>query len=79
MDKHAQFARAAKPYLDAERLMKEKENQEHFDELAASYEEAKANEAAALQAQLDEQKRLDEEKAAATAAYKAGKKNKSSD
>ena len=76
MDKHAQFARAAKPYLDAERLMKEKENQEHFDELAASYEEAKANEAAALQAQLDEQKRLDEEKAAAKAAYKAGKKNK---
>jgi hypothetical protein len=76
MDKHAQFARAAKPYLDAERLMKEKENQEHFDELAASYEEAKANEAAALQAQLDEQKRLEDEKAATKAAYKAGKKNK---
>ena len=73
MDKHAQFARAAKPYLDAERLMKEKENQEHFDELAAAYEEAKANEAASLQAQLDEQKRLDEEKAAAKAAIKAEK------
>ena len=71
MDKHAQFTRAAKPYLDAERLMKEKENQEHFDELAASYEEAKASAEAALQAQLDEQKRLDEEKAAAKAAIKA--------
>ena len=72
-DKHTQFALAAKPYLDAQKLMKEKENQEHFDELAASYEEAKASAEAALQAQLDEQKRLEEEKAAAKAAIKAEK------
>ena len=72
-DKHTQFALAAKPYLDAQKLMKEKENQEHFDELAAAYEEAKASAEAALQAQIDEQKRLEEEKAAAKAAIKAEK------
>lgn len=83
MDKHAFFARAAKPYLDAERIVKEKENNEHFDEIVAKYDEAKANQAAALQAQIDEQKRLEAEKAAKTqmlkdekAAAKLAKKNK---
>ncbi len=64
MDKHAQFARAAKPYLDAEKLMKDKENYAHFDDIAAMYEESKAAAEAARQAQLDEQKRLEEEKEA---------------
>lgn len=73
MDKHAQFSRAAKPYLDAQKLIKEKENLEHFDELAARYEESKANAEAARQAQIEEQKRLDEKKAAAKAALKAEK------
>ena len=48
-------------------------NYEHFSELEARYEEAKANVEAALQAQLEEQKRLDEEKAAAKAAKKNSK------
>lgn len=73
MDKHAQFARAAKPYLDAEKLMKDKENYAHFDDIAEMYEESKAAAEAARQAQLDEQKRLDEEKAALKAALKAEK------
>ena len=73
MDKHAYFARAAKPYLDAQKLIKEKENQEHFEELEARYDEAKASSEAALQAQLEEQKRLEEEKTAAKAAAKAEK------
>ena len=73
MDKHAFFGRAAKPYLDAERIVKEKENTTHFEEIAAKYDEAKADEEAALQAQIDEQKRLEEEKAAAKAAIKAEK------
>ncbi len=75
MDKHAYFSRAAKVYLDAQKIIKEKENYEHFEELEAKYEESKANVEAALQAQLEEQKRLDEEKAAAKAAAKAAKKN----
>lgn len=73
MDKHAQFARAAKPYLDAEKLMKDKENYAHFDDIAAMYEESKAAAEAARQAQLDEQKRLEEEKAARTRQLKEEK------
>jgi len=73
MDKHAQFARAAKPYLDAEKLMKDKENYAHFDDIAAMYEESKAAAEAARQAQLDEQKRLEEEKAEKTRQLKEEK------
>ncbi len=80
MDKHAFFARAAQPYLDAERIVKEKENTTHFEEIAAKYDDAKAAEEAALQAQLEEAKRLEAEKAEKTAAIKAekaaAKKNK---
>ncbi len=42
MDKHARFARAAKPYLDAEKLMRQKEDYTHLDEIEAVYDEAKA-------------------------------------
>ncbi len=76
MDKHVQFARAAKPYLNAEKLIREEENYKHFDELADKYEEAKAANEAAHQAKLDEQKRLEEEKAAAKLAAKAEKEAK---
>ena len=41
-DKHANFNRAAKPYLAAEKLIKQKENYTHFEEIAAMYDEAKA-------------------------------------
>lgn len=73
MDKHAYFSRAAKVYLDAQKIIKEKENYEHLDELQAKYEEAKTNVEAAAQAQQEEQKRLNEEKAAAKAAKKDAK------
>ena len=73
LDKHAVFNRAAKPYLDAEKLMKDKENYAHFDDIAEMYEESKAAAEAARQAQLDEQKRLEEEKAARTKQLKEEK------
>lgn len=83
MDKHAQFNRAAKPYLDAAKLMKEKENYAHFEDIAAKYEEAKMRSEAERAAQIEEQKRLEaekqalkEEKAAEKAAAKLAKKNK---
>lgn len=76
MDKHAHFSSAAKPYLDAEKLIKEKANHEHFDEIAEQYEEAKAATEAQRLAQIEEQKRLEEEKAAAKAAKKVTKSRK---
>ena len=73
MDVHARFNQAAKPFLDAEKLFKEKENFTHLEEISAEYDEAKARVEAEREAKLAEQKRLDEEKAAQKAAIKAEK------
>ena len=42
MDEFARFNRAAKPYNDAVKFLKQYENYSHFDEIEALYEEAKA-------------------------------------
>ena len=42
-DEFAEFNRAAKPYIDARTLLVQEENFKHFDEIAALYDEAKAN------------------------------------
>lgn len=73
MDIHARFNQAAKPFLDAERLYKEKENFTHLEEISAEYDEAKARVEADRAAKVAEQKRLDEEKAAQKAAIRAEK------
>ncbi len=41
MDKHAYFNRAAKVYLDAEKLIKQKDNYSHFEEIEKKYDDAK--------------------------------------
>lgn len=43
MDEFAQFNRAAKPYIDARKLLLQKENYSHFEEIADLYDEAKIN------------------------------------
>ncbi len=81
MDKHAYFARAAKPYLDAEKVVKQEENYKHFDEIAEKYEEAKVRyeqamaeaEAAALK-EKEEQAAYAAQLKAEKAAKKAAKK-----
>ena len=73
MDKHAYFGRAAKAYLDAEKVVKEKENYTHLEELASQYDEAKARSEAARAAQIEEQKRLEAEKAEKAKQLKAEK------
>ncbi len=83
MDKHAYFARAAKPYLDAEKLVKQEENYKHFEDIAEMYEEAKARKEQA-EAEAEEKARKEKEEAdayaaqlkAEKAAKKAAKKNK---
>lgn len=86
--KHAIFARAAKPYLDAKKLIEQAENYTHLDEIEALYDEAKvrheaklkadAAELAALKAEEEAMKaRIKEEKAAKKLAKKAeSKENK---
>ncbi len=83
MDKHAYFARAAKPYLDAEKLVKQEENYKHFEEIAEMYEDAKVRYEQA-QAEAEEKARKEKEEAdayaaqlkAEKAAKKAAKKSK---
>ncbi len=41
MDRHAMFNRAAKPYLDAEKMVQQYENYQHFDEIVTEYDAAK--------------------------------------
>ena len=83
MDKHAQFNRAAKPYVESKKLLNQQENFSHFDEIAAQYDIAKENVAIAEKEEAEaEAKRIAEEKAelerrkAEKAEKKAAKKNK---
>ncbi len=79
MEKHAYFSRAAKPYLDAEKLIKQEENYQHLDEITAMYDEAKARYEQELAEAEEQRKRLEaEEKAYAEKlkAEKAAKKQK---
>ena len=73
MDKHAYFGRAAKAYLDAEKVVKEKENYTHLDELDSKYEESKAKYEADRAAQIEEQKKLEAAKAEKARQLKAEK------
>ena len=79
MEKHAYFSRAAKPYLDAEKLIKQEENYQHLDEITAMYDDAKARYEQELAEAEEQRKRLEaEEKAYAEKlkAEKAAKKHK---
>ena len=83
MDKHAKFNRAAKPYVDAKKLLTQQENFSHFDEIAAQYDVAKANveeadrlEAEAEATRIAEEKEELERRKAEKAAKTAAKKNK---
>ncbi len=80
MEIHAAFARAAKPYLDAEKMLREKENYTHYEELASLYDEAKARieaeDAAALEAQKKEAAEKQADKARRLAEKQAKKKVK---
>lgn len=73
MDKHAYFARAAKPYLDAEKLVKQEENYKHFDDIAEMYEESKARHEQTMAEAEANALREKEEQAAYAAQLKAEK------
>ncbi len=76
MELHAVFARAAKPYLDAEKMLNAKENYTHYEELASLYDEAKARNEAEDAANLAAQKKEAEEKQADKARRLAEKQAK---
>lgn len=79
MDKHAYFNRAAKPYLDAEKLIKQQENYSRFDEIADMYDEAKIRHEKKLADDAEEAERLRAEEKALAAKIKAEKAQKKLD
>lgn len=73
MEKHAYFNRAAKPYLDAEKLIKQENNYQHLDEIIAMYDDAKAKYEQELAEAAEQKKRLEAEEKAYAEKLKAEK------
>ena len=73
MEKHANFNRAAKPYLDAQKLIRQSVNYTHLEDIEQKYDDAKKRSEQARAELIEKQKKLDEEKAAHKAAIKAEK------
>lgn len=76
MDMHAKFNRAAKPYLNAEKMVKQYENYQHFDEIAVEYEAAKQRVEEKLAAEEAERLAKEAEEKAYREQLKAQKKSK---
>ncbi|MBQ8184054.1 MAG: MFS transporter [Clostridia bacterium] len=63
-DAQANFNRAAKPYLDAEKLLCQKENYSHLEEIELLYKDAKfRNDKAIEKARIEKERKLAAEKA----------------
>lgn len=73
INSHVNFNSAAKPYIDAEKMLKAQESYKHFEELAAKYDDAKATAEAEREAKLEMQRKLEAEKAAKTQQIKEEK------
>ena len=76
MDKHAMFNRAADAYITSRKLLEQKENFKHLDEIAAHYDEAKARVEAEEKAKELENERKRKELEAELAKRKAARRKK---
>ena len=72
-DRQADFARAAKPYLDAQKLLTQKENYSHFDNINAQYDISKEKHEKALAKAVADAERKRKEEEALNAKIKAEK------
>ena len=70
------YNRAAKPYIDAKKLLTQSENYAKFDEIAAMYEDAKLRHEQAMVEEAAERERKEAEEKAYAEKLKAEKKNK---
>lgn len=73
-DEYARFTRAAKPWLDAQKLLIQQENYSHYEEIRAHYEESKAKAEAERAARLEEEARLKAEREAGSLRTKRDRK-----
>ena len=82
-DENSAYNRLAKPYIDAEKLITQAENYQHYEDIKAMYDAAKARAEEADKKQAEkaeklaaEQKAMKEKLKAEKAQKKADKKNK---
>ena len=72
-DAQANFNRAAKPFLDAEKLLVQKENYSHLEEIEALYKDAKIRNDKAIEKERVERERKDAAEKAENERIKAQK------
>lgn len=72
-NKYTLYTRAARPYLDAKKLLIQQENYRHYEDIKANYEESKRRAEQKLAEQLEQEAREKEEKAAYAAKLKEEK------
>lgn len=70
------YSRAAKPYLDAKRLLTQAENYKNYESIEVLYNEAKERNEAAIQAKKEKEQKEKLEKAEHAAALKESRRNK---
>lgn len=74
-DENSAYTRAAKPYIDAEKLLKQKENYLHYEDIKAQYEASKQRREEEISRREAEQEALKAKRKEYTAQIKAQRKN----
>lgn len=75
-DENSVYTRAAKPYIDAEKLLKQKENYQHYEDIKSKYEESKKRHDEELSRRLAEEEELRAKRKEYAAKAKEQRRNK---
>lgn len=73
-DENSIYSRAAKPYIDAEKLLKQRENYLHYEDIKAQYEESKKRNNDEIERRIAEENELKEKRREYAAQVKARRK-----
>lgn len=78
-DENSYYNRLAKPYIDAEKLLKQAENYQHYEDIKSMYEDAKLRSEEAARLEEEKAKALEAEQRAMKEKLKAEKAQKKAD
>ena len=75
-DENSTYTRAAKPYIEAEKLLKQRENYLHYEDIKSRYEESKKRNDEEIQRRIAEEEELKAKRKEYAAKAKEQRKNK---
>lgn len=75
-DENSTYTRAAKPYIEAEKLLKQRENYLHYEDIKSRYEESKKRNDEEIQRRIDEEEELKAKRKEYAAKAKEQRRNK---